>query len=131
LEPFIFLTLEEILQIHEDQIRRYGGSSGVRDFGLLQSALAMPMAQFEGVYLHPDIFAMAAAYLFHITGNHPFLDGNKRVGIVSAIVFLKLNGYSLNADEDLLEEVVLSVARSEIGKEEISAFFKNNSHIVK
>ncbi|MBT7788210.1 MAG: type II toxin-antitoxin system death-on-curing family toxin [Calditrichaeota bacterium] len=131
MEPFIFLTLEEILQIHEDQIRRYGGSSGVRDFGLLQSALAMPMAQFEGVYLHPDIFAMAAAYLFHITGNHPFLDGNKRVGIVSAIVFLKLNGYSLNADEDLLEEVVLSVARSEIGKEEISAFFKNNSHIVK
>lgn len=125
------MTLEEILQIHEDQIRRYGGSSGVRDFGLLQSALAMPMAQFEGVYLHPDIFAMAAAYLFHITGNHPFLDGNKRVGIVSAIVFLKLNGYSLNADEDLLEEVVLSVARSEIGKEEISAFFKNNSHIVK
>ncbi|MDP8207264.1 MAG: type II toxin-antitoxin system death-on-curing family toxin [Candidatus Electryonea clarkiae] len=123
-----FLTLDEVLQIHQDQITRYGGMTGMRDFGLLQSAVAMPMAQFDGVYLHPDLYAMAAAYLFHITRNHPFLDGNKRAGVVSAIVFLKLNGIEVAAEESSLEELVFAVAHGDIGKENISEFFSDTSH---
>ena len=122
-----FLTLDEILQIHSDQISRYGGTPGVRDFGLLQSAAAMPMAQFDGEYLHTDLNAMAAAYLFHFTQNHPFLDGNKRVGVVSAVVFLRFNGIEVIADETSLEEMVSAVARGEFDKEGISRFFTDNS----
>ena len=122
-----FLTLDEILQIHSDQISRYGGTPGVRDFGLLQSAAAMPMAQFDGEYLHTDLNAMAAAYLFHITQNHPFLDGNKRVGVASAVVFLRINDIEVTADETSLEEMVSAVVRAEIDKEGISRFFAVNS----
>lgn len=82
-EP-IFLSFEDVIEIHRDQIVRYGGASGVRDIGLLQSAVLMPLAQFEGKFLHKDLFEMAAAYLFHLAKNHPFVDGNKRVGLVAA-----------------------------------------------
>src|SRR5512142_2760146 len=97
----IFLQLDEILEIHRDQIMRYGGSSGIRDQGLLASALAMPHATFGQNYLHPDIPSMAAAYLFHIIMNHPFVDGNKRVAAVAAFIFLALNGYDLTASEEV------------------------------
>lgn len=83
----VFLTLDEALDIHRDQIQRYGGSSGIRDLGLLQSALAQPQAAFAGQFLHADLIEMAAAYLFHITQNHPFVDGNKRTGTAAALVF--------------------------------------------
>src|SRR6185369_192349 len=92
-----FLTLDEVLEIHRDQIVRYGGSMGVRDMGLLQSALAQPQATFERQFLHHDIFEMAAAYLFHIVQNHPFIDGNKRVGVAAALVFLLLNDCDIKA----------------------------------
>ena len=98
----VFLTLGEILEIHQDQINRYGGASGIRDIGLLQSAIAMPSASFGGQFLHSDLFEMAAAYLFHISQNHPFVDGNKRTGAVAAIVFLALNDIELDADDDEL-----------------------------
>ena len=78
----IFLSLAEVLEIHRDQIERYGGDPGIRDLDLLQSALAIPAAGFGGQYLHNDLYEMAAAYLFHITQNHPFVDGNKRTGAV-------------------------------------------------
>ena len=90
MEP-IFLTLDEVLEIHEQQIELYGGSHGVRDMNLLESALGVPQATFGGEHLHPTIAAMAAAYLFHIAQNHPFLDGNKRAGANAAITFLVLN----------------------------------------
>ena len=82
-----FLTLAEVLEIQRDQLYRYGGEAGVRDMGLLKSALAAPMASFGGRFLHQDIFEMAAAYLFHVVKNHPFIDGNKRTGAVAFIVF--------------------------------------------
>ncbi len=123
-----FLGLDEILEIHRDQIERYGGSAGIRDMGLLQSAVAMPAAGFGGNYLHQDIFEMAAAYLFHITQNHPFVDGNKRTGTVAAVVFLEINGIELNADEDELENLVRSVAMGEADKSAAAAFLRNNSH---
>jgi death-on-curing protein len=121
-----FLTLEEVVRIHGDQIARYGGLKGIRDLGLLQSALAMPEAGFGGQYLHEDWASMAAAYLFHIVQNHPFVDGNKRGGIAAALVFLALNGLWIDVPEDTLEDLVWSVARGDAGKAEAAAFFRTN-----
>jgi death-on-curing protein len=120
-----FLTLEQVLAIHADQVRRYGGGLGVRDLGLLKSALAMPQASFSGQYLHPTLHEMAAAYLFHLTQNHPFLDGNKRIGLAAAIAFLGLNDIWLESDPAELLEMALSVARGEIGKPEIAVFLRD------
>ena len=75
-----FLSVADVLGFHEDQLANYGGAPGVRDMGLLESAVAMPMAGFGDQYLHADLFEMAAAYLYHIVCNHPFVDGNKRTG---------------------------------------------------
>ncbi len=105
-----FLTLEEVVAIQRDQIHRYGGSFGVRDWGLLKSAVAMPAATFGGQFLHADLLEMAAAYLYHIVQNHPFIDGNKRVGAVTSDVFLALNDVTLIATEDDYAELVLAVA---------------------
>ena len=96
----VFLTLDEILAIHEDQIARYGGSLGVRDWGLLQSATAMPAVTFGGRFLHGDLCEMAAAYLFHLVQNHPFVDGNTRTAPASALVFLDLNGVELQDPQE-------------------------------
>ncbi|HVP60991.1 MAG TPA: type II toxin-antitoxin system death-on-curing family toxin [Myxococcaceae bacterium] len=120
----IFLTLDEVLALHADQIARYGGRPGLRDLGLLESALAMPRATFGRLYLHPSLPEMAAAYLFHLAGNHPFLDGNKRVGLAAAIAFLGLNGLWLEADPDELAELVLRTARGEAGKAEVAEFIR-------
>lgn len=123
-----FLGLDDILEIHRDQIDHYGGSLGIRETGLLQSAVAMPAAGFGDQYLHQDIFEMAAAYLFHITQNHPFVDGNKRTGTVAALVFLEMNGVELDADEDRLENLVRSVAMGKADKATAAAFLRDNSH---
>jgi death-on-curing protein len=123
----VFLSLAEVLEIHRDQIERYGGHAGLRDLGLLQSALAMPAAGFGGRYLHSDLLEMAAAYLFHIVQNHPFIDGNKRTGTVAAIVFLALNGIELQADETQLEQLVIDVAKGKAGKSGVADFLRKNS----
>jgi death-on-curing protein len=124
-----FLTQEEVLLTHETQIARYGGSTGIRDMGLLASALAMPQTSFGGTYLHSDHYEMAAAYLFHIVSNHPFIDGNKRTGTVAALTFLDMNGYwfgekDIDMLDDALEALVLSVASGETRKDEIATFFR-------
>ena len=126
MEP-TFLTLQEVLDLQEHQIARYGGSMGVRDLGLLESALGMPQAQFGGAFLHEDIYMMAAAYLFHLTKNHPFVDGNKRAGLATTILFLNLNGRKLVANKDELTDLVLAVAQSQSGKEQIAAFPRRNT----
>jgi death on curing protein len=125
----IFLGINEILEIHRDQTRRYGGLQGVRDLRLLVSAIAMPRATFGGTYLHRDLFEMAAAYLFHIVKNHPFYDGNKRTGAVAAMVFMSLNGHDLKADQDAFERLVRSVAEGTTDKAAATVFFKNNVSI--
>jgi death on curing protein len=122
-----FLTLDEIIAIHHDQIARYGGSEGVRDWGLLQSAIAMPSATYGGRFLHSDLCEMAAAYVFHIVQDHPLIDGNKRVGTVAAYVFLALNNMRLEADEDSYASLVLSVARGETSKSAVAEFFRANA----
>ena len=84
----------------------------------------MPQAAYEGKYLHNDIFEMASAYLYHIVQNHPFIDGNKRTGAASAIIFLSLNDIEINNDEDALVDITLGVATGNIGKDEIAEFFR-------
>ena len=95
----LFLDLQMILQAHGSLIERYGGGPGLRDVGLLQSALALPQATFASAALHDDLFAMAAAYRYHLVQNHPFVDGNKRTGAAAAIIFLDLNGIEIEADD--------------------------------
>ena len=123
----IFLTLDEVIEIHRDMIERYGGSAGIRDMGLLESAVAMPQAGFVDAYFHSTLFEMAAAYLFHIVQNHPFVDGNKRVGAMAAFVFLKLNSFTLNVREAEFERVVRQVAEGQMKKEKIAEFLHKNS----
>lgn len=122
----LFLTLDEVLGIHADQIRRYEGRPGLRDLSLLQSAIAMPETTFEGEFLHGTVFEMAAAYLFHVARNHPFVDGNKRAALMCALVFLGLNGQRLDADPADLFELVDGVAAGGVDKAEVSVFLRRN-----
>jgi death-on-curing protein len=121
-----FLTLDEVQELHRDQIERYGGKAGVRNLGLLESALSAPCAGIAGQYFHADLFEMAAAYLFHIVQNHPFIDGNKRVGAMAAFVFLSLNDLHLSATDLEYEEVVRSVAEGRMTKGEVAAFLRSH-----
>ena len=114
----------EVLLILQDQIRRYGGAYGVRDTDLLSSALAMPSASFEGIYLHKDLYEQAAAYAFHICQNHPFVDGNKRTALATALVFLDLNGIELNDPKEELYGLMMEVSSKGKAKAEIAAAFR-------
>ncbi len=126
MEP-VFLALDEVVEIHRDQIERYGGKPGIRDIELLQSAVAMPAAGHAADYLHSDIYEMAAAYLFHIIRNHPFVDGNKRTGAVAAVVFLMMNGIELHAAEDSFDGMVRSVAEGKMDKAKAASFFRKHA----
>jgi death-on-curing protein len=123
MEP-LFLTLNEVLEIHTQQIELYGGAEGLRDPGALESAVATPAATFGGEYLHPAIPAMAAAYLFHICQNHPFVDGNKRTGANAAITFLLVNDWEPEFGEDELADLVLAVASGSIAKAGLTGIFE-------
>jgi death-on-curing protein len=122
-----FLTLDEVLGIHADQIRRYGGTAGLRDLELLQSAIAMPQTTFDDEFLHGTLFEMAAAYLFHLARNHPFVDGNKRTALMCALVFLGLNGYRLDADPDAVYPLVDGVASGDVDKAEVAVFLREHT----
>ena len=125
-EP-IFLSLEETMLIHASMIESYGGSYGVRDQGLLDSAVETPRSGFGGEYFHKSIFEMAAAYIFHIVKNHPFIDGNKRTGLGCTDVFLLINGYDLNFSIDIAEELTLRIASEPITKVEIAKILEEHS----
>jgi len=122
-----FLTLDEVLAIHAHQIERYGGSRGLRDRALLESALAMPAATFGSETLHPSLHEQAAAYLFHLVKNHPFVDGNKRVGLACCLVYLRLNGTSIRASDDELVGVVVGVAEGGLSKADIAVFLREHA----
>ena len=119
-----FLTLAEVIEVHADQIQRYGGQKGVRDFGLLQSALAQPEASFAGEWLHKNLYDMAAAYAYHLSQNHPFVDGNKRTALACALVFLELHGVTVLDPQGRLKETMMQVASGKIGKAELTALFR-------
>jgi len=121
-----FLSLEDVLEIHADQINRYGGKSGIRDQNLLLSAIAQPLSTFDGQYLHKTLHEKASAYLFHLCQNHPFIDGNKRVALVSALMFLSMNDCSIDYNERALEQLVRGVAEGKIKKDAIIVFLSKS-----
>jgi len=122
-----FLSLDEVLALHADQLSRYGGETGIRDLALLQSAIAMPQARFGGEWLHPSLPEMAAAYLFHLVRNHPCVDGNKRTGLICALAFFGLNDVEVGAKPEQLLEVVLGVAQGRADKAQVAVFLKANT----
>jgi death-on-curing protein len=122
----VFLTLDEVIALHADQIERYGGRPGIRDLGLLQSALGTPSATFEERFLHEGLHEMAAAHLFHIVRNHPFVDGNKRVGLMVLLAFLGLNSRRLDANAQEVEDLVLGIARGRVSKAETAVFVQQH-----
>lgn len=125
MQEIIFLSVEDVLLLHTDTIDIDGGSHGVRDHGLLDAAVAMPRQQFGGAYLHEDIAAMAAAYLFHIAQNHPFVDGNKRAAVMSALAFLSANGVPLVMAPSDLETITLDVAAGEMAKDKLTNWLRS------
>jgi len=122
-----FLSVENVLAIHADTIAEEGGRAGIREIGLLESAVAMPQATYEGAYLHSGLAAMAAAYLFHLCQNHAFVDGNKRAAAFSTVLFLALNGIPDDAlpPEAELEHRTLAVARGEMSKTDITLWLES------
>jgi death-on-curing protein len=115
------LTVDDVLALHAAQLTRYGGAAGLRDLALLESAVAQPQASFGGTWLHPDLWSMAAAYLYHLVQNHPFVDGNKRTGLLSALVFLALNGIMLDQATPALYDLTMAVAARRLDKPAIAA----------
>lgn len=124
MKEFIFLAVEDVLLLHTDTIEIDGGSPGVRDHGLLDAAVAMPRQQFGGTFLHADLAAMAAAYLFHIAQNHPFVDGNKRAAVMAALVFLHVNGIEKLPASQELEITTLQVAAGELSKDALTQWMR-------
>ena len=122
MEPW-FLSLEDVLEIHAAQLDRYGGQDGLRDRGLLLSAMAQPEMSFSGEFLHEDLFAMAAAYAFHIAENQPFIDGNKRTAFQAADVFLTLNGFDLPASKRW-QVAMIDIARRTLDKAGLALLFR-------
>ncbi len=123
-KEIIFLSVGDVLLLHADTIDVDGGSLGVRDYGLLDAGVAMPRQQFGGTFLHEDLAAMAAAYLFHIAKNHPFIDGNKRVAVMSSLAFLRLNDVDFSAASQELEETVRRVASGVLNKDAMTQWLR-------
>ena len=125
-----FLTLAEVLEFHEELIRDFGGSPGIRDLGLAEAALSMPQAGAGEKFFHAFPFEMAAAYLYHLAQNHPFVDGNKRTAFAAALTFLELNGYPVMGGEDELEAVTRKIASGKLEKKAAAKILKKiyNEH---
>lgn len=123
----IFLTFEQILVIHYDQIERYGGSHGLRDLALLESAIFRPQSTFADEALYLDIYSKASALMHSLLLNHPFIDGNKRTAVVSCIIFLELNGIALKVLQEELIGAALKVESKEWDLEKLSSWLKSNS----
>ena len=121
----VFLDLLDVLEIHETLVNAHGGSQGIRDLGALLSAIAQPQSGFEGQFFHEDVYEMAAAYLFHIVKNHPFLDGNKRTSLASALIFLDINNIEIDAPEQSLYEITMAAAEGKAAKAAVANYFRS------
>jgi death on curing protein len=124
-----FFTVEQVIEIHDAFLEDHGGLPGIRDKGLLISAIEMPRASMFGEYLHKTIYDKAAAYLFHIVQNHPFNDGNKRTGALATILFLEENGIEIVFSDKDYEEFVVNVAQGQKNKEEIAYFLRQGKQL--
>lgn len=126
-EAVRYLSAADVLLLHRDTLEHEGGIEGVRDMGLLDSAVATPRQQLFGVETHPGLAAKAAAYLYHIAMNHPFFDGNKRAAAMAALVFLQVDGAQRLPEPDDLEEATLGVAAGQISKTELIAWMQKRA----
>ncbi len=117
----LHLTLEIVVEIHAEAIAQFGGSDGLRDRALLESAIAAPQASFGGVSPFSDTVDVAAGYLFYLCSNHPFIDGNKRAALGACLIFLQLNGYTPAPDSDDWETLTLAVAAGALSRDEVTA----------
>jgi death-on-curing protein len=112
------LTVAIVREVHAEAVAKFGGSDGVRDMALLESAVAAPQASYSGQSVYADVTEIAAAYLFYLCRNHPFIDGNKRTALGACIVFLRLNGIEPKTDSAEWEELTLAVAASDLDRDE-------------
>ncbi|TDX44483.1 type II toxin-antitoxin system death-on-curing family toxin [Orenia marismortui] len=122
-----FIPKKAILYFHEQLIQTYGGSTGIRDKKLLDSAIQQPKSTFEGKYLHDSIFKMASAYGFHLCKNHPFIDGNKRIALVAMDTFLQNNGYEITASEKETYKIMINLSSEGLSKDELTNWLKQNT----
>lgn len=122
-----FLTMAEAVEIHKNQIELYGGESGIRDYNLLNSAIYFPQSTFDSRFLYDNLYDMAAAYIYHIYQNHPFVDGNKRTALVCGLVFLDLNGIEIDDPSGSLYKMMMRVAGGKCSKDEITVILKKLS----
>jgi death on curing protein len=129
IDRLVFLTVEQVLALHRHGVQEHGGSSEVRDLGLVESAVESVRQTFSGELLHRSVEEVAAAYWFGLTINHPFVDGNKRVGLRAADTFLILNGYELGCQPDEAAEMGLEIARGNTTKEQVVEFIRR--HMIK
>ena len=120
---YSFLSFDDVLDLHEMQLASYGGATGIRDVGLLESAVMMPKASFGGQYLHEGVFEMAAAYAFHIAENQPFVDGNKRTALAAALVFLDWHGVEIDDPDEKLYGAMIGLAQKRLEKSELALLF--------
>lgn len=121
-----FLSVERILQLHGAQLEQFGGRAGVRDSSLLESAVAIPATTFGGQYVHSDLAEMAAVYLFHLSKNHPFVDGNNRTATAAALVLLKINGITFVVSDDQMTGMALAIADGSADKAAAAHFFRRH-----
>jgi death-on-curing protein len=121
----LFLSVEDVLALHSDQLRLFGGADGLRDPAALESAVATPAATFAGGFLHRDIFHMAAAYAFHISQNQPFLDGNKRTALNAGLVFLDINGWLVSDPEMNLYDAMIALSSRTLNKAGLALLLRN------
>ncbi|MBF0493253.1 MAG: type II toxin-antitoxin system death-on-curing family toxin [Deltaproteobacteria bacterium] len=123
----LYLELKHIMAMHRVLLEKYGGLEGVRDQGLLESALAQPSQNVFGEDLFPDLYSKAAAYAFYLSENQPFVDGNKRIATAAALTFLRLNGYEIKASEKQVYEVIMQLANRQMMRDQLSTWFKKHS----
>jgi len=122
-----YIRFEEVIDFHDRLIKKYGGHSGIRDLGLLISAINMPKQTFGGKDLHISVQEKALAYLYHIIKNHAFMDGNKRTGVFVFLVFLKRNNATYDFEGKELEEIAVAIADNKINKTDLAILFRKKT----
>ncbi|ADQ14657.1 type II toxin-antitoxin system death-on-curing family toxin [Halanaerobium hydrogeniformans] len=131
MNDIIFIPKDIILFFHEQLVKIYGGSMGIRDENLLNSALEQPKTTYQGEYLHDSLLKMAAAYGYHLCNNHPFIDGNKRIAFVAMDTFLQKNGLEITASEKEAYKMMIQVSSGQLSKKELTLWLENNTNSIK
>ena len=124
---FQFVPKKIVIDFHERLIQLYGGTPGIRDYNLLESALEQPKVTYDGELLHQTVFEISAAYGFYLCNNHPFIDGNKRIALVIMDTFLQKNGYEITSSEKETYKIIIMLSNGELSKNDLASWLKNNT----